>query len=85
MSYNPTRANEEQTEGLDVTDPTSKKGLVLCVRGRGSSQSTLKSTNRMSSKHRSGCGWIDSVPVPELAPAIISAAKPPHAKRQSAT
>ena len=32
MSYNPTRANEEQTEGLDVTDPTSKKGLVLCAR-----------------------------------------------------
>ena len=30
--YNPTREIEEKTEGIDVTDPTSKKGLVLCAR-----------------------------------------------------
>ena len=34
-------------------------GASYCVRGRGSSQSTLKSTNRMSSKHKSGCGSLD--------------------------
>jgi hypothetical protein len=32
VTYNPTREIEEKTEGIDVTDPTSKKGLVLCAR-----------------------------------------------------
>ena len=43
-------------------------GLVWCARS-GSSQSTLKSTNRMSSKHKSGCGSLDyviSVPVADM-------------------